>query len=137
MITEKERTTAFLTFLNGRNDLEDTVAEKLDAILSLMEFSSRMKDYYDIYYLAHKFDFDGAILTEALKKTFTNRSHTFTEQQFNQIMTYDVDDGMQKNGNQGFRIYYDLSACSARGADNWNLPFKRPSKDPQTCAGSG
>ena len=33
-----------------------------------MEFSSRMKDYYDIYYLANKFDFDGATLTEALKK---------------------------------------------------------------------
>lgn len=33
--------------------LETTVAEKIDAILSLMEFSSRMKDYYDIYYLAN------------------------------------------------------------------------------------
>ena len=76
--------------------IETTVAEKLDAILSLMEFSSRMKDYYDICYLAHKFDFDGAILTEALKKTFDNRSHTFTGQQFDQIMTYDTDDGMQK-----------------------------------------
>ena len=32
--------------------LETTIAEKLDAILSLMEFSSRMKDYYDLYYLA-------------------------------------------------------------------------------------
>ena len=39
--------------------LETTIAEKIDAILSLMEFSSRMKDYYDIYYLANKFDFDG------------------------------------------------------------------------------
>lgn len=29
--------------------LETTIAEKLDAILDLMEFSSRMKDYYDIY----------------------------------------------------------------------------------------
>ncbi|MCI9006305.1 MAG: nucleotidyl transferase AbiEii/AbiGii toxin family protein, partial [Lachnospiraceae bacterium] len=27
--------------------LETTIAEKIDAILSLMEFSSRMKDYYD------------------------------------------------------------------------------------------
>ena len=43
--------------------LETTIAEKIDAILSLMEFSSRMKDYYDIYYLANKFDFDGATLT--------------------------------------------------------------------------
>ena len=55
--------------------LETTIAEKLDAILDLMEFSSRMKDYYDIYYLANKFDFDGATLAEALKKTFENREH--------------------------------------------------------------
>ena len=27
--------------------LETTIAEKIDTILSLMEFSSRMKDYYD------------------------------------------------------------------------------------------
>ena len=49
--------------------VETTIAEKIDAILSLMEFSSRMKDYYDIYYIANKFDFDGNVLTEALKKT--------------------------------------------------------------------
>lgn len=48
--------------------LETTIAEKIDAILNLMEFSSRMKNYYDIYYLANKFDFDGVVLTEALKK---------------------------------------------------------------------
>ena len=55
--------------------VETTVAEKLDAILSLMEFSSRMKDYYDLYYIANKFDFDGGVLTEALRKTFANREH--------------------------------------------------------------
>lgn len=48
--------------------IETTVSEKLDAILSLMEFSSRMKDYYDIYYIANKFDFDGEILTEAVMR---------------------------------------------------------------------
>ena len=76
--------------------IETTVAEKIDAILSLMEFSSRMKDYYDIYYLSHKFDFEGKILYEALSKTFTNREHSFTIEQFKQIMTFDSDDGMQK-----------------------------------------
>lgn len=76
--------------------IETTVAEKIDAILSLMEFSSRMKDYYDIYYLANKFDFDGATLTEALKKTFENRGHSFTIAQFEQVMTFDNDDAMQK-----------------------------------------
>ena len=76
--------------------IETTVAEKIDAILSLMEFSSRMKDYYDIYYLANKFDFDGATLTEALKKTFENRGHSVTIEQFEQVMSFDNDEAMQK-----------------------------------------
>ena len=76
--------------------LETTIAEKIDAILSLMEFSSRMKDYYDIYYLANKFDFDGATLTKALQKTFENRGHSFTVEQFKQVLTFGNDDAMQK-----------------------------------------
>ena len=76
--------------------IETTVAEKIDAILSLMEFSSRMKDYYDIYYLANKFDFDGVTLTEALKKTFENRNNNFTIEQFEQMLEFDSDDAMQK-----------------------------------------
>lgn len=76
--------------------LETTIAEKIDAILSLMEFSSRMKDYYDIYYLANKFDFDGNILSNALRKTFENRGHTFTTEQFEAVMSFDDDEGMQK-----------------------------------------
>lgn len=76
--------------------LETTVAEKIDAILSLMEFSSRMKDYYDIYYLANKFEFDGVTLTEALKKTFTNRGHDFSVEQFEQVAGFGHDADMQK-----------------------------------------
>ena len=76
--------------------LETTIAEKIDAILSLMEFSSRMKDYYDIYYLANKFNFDGATLTEALKKTFENRGRTFTVGQFEQVMGFGNDEAMKK-----------------------------------------
>lgn len=76
--------------------IETTVAEKIDAILNLMEFSSRMKDYYDIYYLANKFDFDGKVLTEALRKTFVNREHIFTAEQFEQVMGFDDDVAMQK-----------------------------------------
>lgn len=76
--------------------LETTVAEKIDAILNLMEFSSRMKDYYDIYYLANKFDFDGALLAEAMKRTFANRNHSFTVEQFEQVMAFDGDEAMRK-----------------------------------------
>ena len=76
--------------------IETTVAEKLDAILGLMEFSSRMKDYYDIYYLANKFDFDGKTLTEAMEKTFANRNRAFTIEQFDRMLSFSDDDAMQK-----------------------------------------
>lgn len=79
--------------------VETTIAEKLDAILNLMEFSSRMKDYYDLYYIASKFDFDGKILTEALKKTFANREHSFTLEQFGQVINFGDDAPMQKKWN--------------------------------------
>lgn len=57
--------------------LESTVAEKLDAIISLMEATGRMKDFYDIYYLATAFDFDGRNLQEAIYETLTNRARTY------------------------------------------------------------
>ena len=68
--------------------VETTVTEKLDAILSLMKFSSRINDYYDIYYIADKFDFNGRILTKTLKNTFVNREYSFTIAQFEQIMRF-------------------------------------------------
>lgn len=76
--------------------LETTIAEKLDAILDLMEFSSRMKDYYDIYYLATHFEFDSDTLAEAMRKTFANRNHNFTMEQFNQVIAFGEDEAMQK-----------------------------------------
>lgn len=68
--------------------IETTVAEKLDAILNLLEYSSRMKDYYDLYYLANKFTFDPAVLSEAMAKTFENRNHSFTMSDFNRILSF-------------------------------------------------
>jgi predicted nucleotidyltransferase component of viral defense system len=53
--------------------LESTIAEKWDAIISLMELSSRMKDYYDIYYLACTYHFEARKLQEAIFKTIQNR----------------------------------------------------------------
>ncbi len=39
--------------------LESTIAEKFDAILQRFELTGRMKDFYDICYLADTFEFDG------------------------------------------------------------------------------
>lgn len=76
--------------------VETTIAEKLDAILHLKAFSSRMKDYYDIYYLANKFDFDGATLCEALRKTFANRERNYTAADFAQVTALADDADMHK-----------------------------------------
>lgn len=35
-------------------------------------------------------------MSDAFRKTFSNREHVFTLEQFEQIMTFDSDDGMQK-----------------------------------------
>jgi predicted nucleotidyltransferase component of viral defense system len=76
--------------------IETTIAEKLDAILSLMEYSSRMKDYYDILYLSRKFDFNGEVLREAISKTFTNRNREFGVEQFDLLLALSDDSGMQR-----------------------------------------
>ena len=76
--------------------LETTIAEKIDAILDLMEYSSRMKDYYDLYYLLTHFEVDNDTLAEAMKKTFENRNHHFTLEQFEQVMCFGEDEVMIK-----------------------------------------
>jgi len=76
--------------------IESTIAEKLDAILSLMEYSSRMKDYYDIFYLSRIFDFDGNTLRNAVAETFANRHRDFTIIQFDKILLLGDDAAMKK-----------------------------------------
>ncbi|QRN84804.1 nucleotidyl transferase AbiEii/AbiGii toxin family protein [Clostridia bacterium] len=53
--------------------LESTISEKLDAIVRFMESTGRMKDFYDIYYLATSFEFEGRKVQEAIYETFSNR----------------------------------------------------------------
>lgn len=55
------------------------VAEKFEAIVSLGYDNSRFKDFYDLYVLAHSFNFDGEELKEALKETFSNRGTEMKE----------------------------------------------------------
>ena len=57
-------------------NIETLLAEKMETILSKLETSSRMKDYYDIY-LIHKFSFNKInkdILKGAVKRTFKKRN---------------------------------------------------------------
>ena len=65
--------------------LESTIAEKFDAMLQRLEMTSRMKDFYDVYYLSNMFDFDGRKLQEAIFETLQNRGTSYGRDSLNQI----------------------------------------------------
>lgn len=75
--------------------LESTIAEKFDAILQRFELTGRMKDFFDIYYLAQTFDFDGQKLQKAIFETLKNRGTTFNENSFVRIAELEEDPDMQ------------------------------------------
>jgi hypothetical protein len=52
---------------------EPVVAEKFEAMVKLGQLNSRMKDFFDLWLLSRRFDFDGVTLTTAIGKTFKNR----------------------------------------------------------------
>jgi predicted nucleotidyltransferase component of viral defense system len=54
--------------------MESTIAEKFQAMVKLGVLNSRMKDFYDIWFLSYTFDFKSEILGEAIEKTFEKRS---------------------------------------------------------------
>lgn len=60
---------------------ETVVAEKFQAMVSLGELNSRMKDFYDVFTLAHQFDFDAAPLAGAIRATFTRRNTDLPERE--------------------------------------------------------
>lgn len=58
--------------------METTIAEKFQAMVRLGIANSRMKDFYDIWFLSRMFDFKGKMLAEAIARTFENRSTPVT-----------------------------------------------------------
>ena len=76
--------------------LESTIAEKFDAILQRFELTGRMKDFYDIYYLARTFDFEGAKLRAAIFETLKKRETPYDRDSFKRILALSEDEDMQK-----------------------------------------
>jgi len=52
---------------------ESVISEKFEAMIKLGLLNSRMKDFYDIWLMMRQFEFKGANLVEAIKKTFKHR----------------------------------------------------------------
>ena len=54
------------------------VAEKIEAMVSLGSANSRMKDFFDLWFMSQNFDFDGSVLAQAIEKTFERRKTELT-----------------------------------------------------------
>ncbi len=52
---------------------ETVIAEKYEAMVSLGVANSRMKDFYDVWFLSLESEFDGQVLADAVKATFRRR----------------------------------------------------------------
>lgn len=66
--------------------LSSSVAEKFEAMVSLGYDNSRFKDFYDIYILSNKYNFDGTELMGAIKETFKHRNTSLDD-----IVIFDAD----------------------------------------------
>ena len=54
-----------------------------------------MKDFYDIYYLSHTFDFDGLKLQTAIQETLRNRGTAYEKNSFDRVLALADDSDMQ------------------------------------------
>jgi predicted nucleotidyltransferase component of viral defense system len=79
-VTPQVRVAEFPTLLEGfpapslkTYPPETVIAEKFQAMVALGIANSRMKDFYDIWYLCQNFSFEGITLSRAIKATFDRR----------------------------------------------------------------
>jgi predicted nucleotidyltransferase component of viral defense system len=54
--------------------LETSLSEKIEAIISKAEYTSRWKDFYDIWFILNKLNVDRKVLKKALRNTFSHRN---------------------------------------------------------------
>lgn len=62
--------------------LESAIAEKLEAIVSLGTFGSRMKDYFDVWFLINNHDIDKNRQQKAILTTFEKRNTPLEDFQY-------------------------------------------------------
>jgi len=79
VITPCTRETAYPTILDFPAPVisvyprETVVAEKFQAMVMLGMANSRMKDFYDLWIIARRFEFQGPLLSQAIRATFERR----------------------------------------------------------------
>jgi hypothetical protein len=67
--------------------MNSVIAEKLEAIVSLGMLNSRMKDFFDIWFLARTFPFAAGALGDAIRSTFKRRATRLDADSVNILLT--------------------------------------------------
>ncbi|MDQ3699592.1 MAG: nucleotidyl transferase AbiEii/AbiGii toxin family protein, partial [Chloroflexota bacterium] len=74
---------------------DSLVAEKFHAMVSLGEVNSRLKDFYDIWFLAKQFTFDAPHLGAAIRATFARRGTEMPHSPLPLLDAFGQDDARQ------------------------------------------
>jgi hypothetical protein len=80
---------------------ESVIAEKFEVMVKLGHLNSRLKDFFDIWLLANRFDFDGGTLAKAIENTFRNR-RTEMHPRLSELTISLAQDESKKSQWQGF-----------------------------------
>lgn len=94
IITPKEIEYSYKMMFEDKNltimtyNTETLIAEKFQTIISRNILNSRMKDYYDLYYLIKNEAFSKNTLTQAIKNTFNKRDTRLESTSINKILSY-------------------------------------------------
>ena len=105
--------------------LESTISEKFDAIIQRLSLTSRMKDYFDIYYLSNTFDFNGEKLRTAIFETLQNRGTEYRNETFDIIISFSENESMKLKWNN-FVKNLDFSHSSFNDVIELLNNFLRP-----------
>ena len=101
--------------------LESTIAEKSDAIIKRMEATSRMKDFFDIYYLSGVFDFEGRKLQEAIFRTLEYRGTIYESDSFERIRDF-------KNNTSLLKLWDNYQSGTREDKPDFNVVIDRLEK---------
>ena len=101
--------------------LESTIAEKVDAIIKRMEATSRMKDFFDIYYLSGVFDFEGRKLQEAIFRTLEYRGTIYESDSFERIRDF-------KNNTSLLKLWDNYQSGTREDKPDFNVVIDRLEK---------
>lgn len=101
--------------------LESTIAEKFDAIIKRMEATSRMKDFFDIYYLSGVFDFEERKLQEAIFRTLEYRGTIYESDSFERIRDF-------KNNTSLLKLWDNYQSGTREDKPDFNVVIDRLEK---------